>query len=146
MGTTAIVIVSLVVLAFIFLVLAIALGIIVKRRSVQPIPTLPTAPPALDTLPDLSDQPCCVVNGQVLDQTYFAQLDVVVSTIPTPARDACAGFPSDSLESQACFASVLPTEPNTAASPVARKGAKLYYALSATDSQCLMTANCAIIP
>ena len=143
MGTTAIVIISLVVLAFIFLVLAIALGIIVKRRSVEPIPVLPTAPPSLDSLLDVSGEECCVVNGKLLDQVYYAPLLVVVSTIPTPAGVACNGL--EGLELQACTASVLPTVQGTTANPVARKGVKPYYALYASLEGCAETRMCPVI-
>jgi hypothetical protein len=143
MGTTAIAIVSLIVLAFILLVLAIALGIIVKRRSVEPVPVLPTAPPTLDTLPDLSEQPCCVINGETRDQAYYAQLQVVVSTVPTPASVACNGLQGETL--QACTASVLPTIQGTVANPVARKGAKPYYALYSSQGPCSSTNPCPVI-
>ena len=123
---------------FLFIGLSIAIYLLVVKNTEEPIVN-PVIPDLEDysKLIDITNYPCCIVNGQVVDQVFVPEFGATVSTVPKIANLACLG--NTVLGFEACEALVLPKREAMVASPVAKKntenGLKLYY-LNRTAINC----------
>ena len=105
--------------------------------------------------PEISNLPCCRIDGQVTDQRYVPQLNLVVANSAQPYATACAGFCTYGVNNQGqcnggigqmdysrCLSLTRPSNCIGSAKPVARIGEQSYYAIAATNATCLETAPC----
>jgi hypothetical protein len=138
-------IVAMALIAFFLIIAVIVVVILIVSRQQPPAPVVPITEEGVDVanLPEISGLPCCIVNGRITDTTYMPTYDFVVSSVPTPYGVACAGF-TDQTQLNVCLALARPSEPGEVASPVARRGLKLYYVLAAGQSLCPTTGMCAV--
>lgn len=133
------------ILGFLLFIAIITVVLVLVIREEPPVAVVPISQEGVDigNLPEISGLPCCVANGRVLDQVYVPMYNFVVSATPTPFGTACNGFTNDT-ERDTCLALARPSEPGEVASPVARKGTKLYYVLAGGLSACPSTTACAV--
>jgi hypothetical protein len=100
-------------------------------------------------LPDLHNQPCCVVNGQRTLTRVYALLDMLLAPYPTSYIDVCLTYCSTYNPNtqtctagnvdgfNKCVAALKPRQCNGAAMPVATDGPTRYYGFrAARPSDC----------
>ena len=136
MGWVLIVIILLFVI-ILFVAIAIALYFFF-RPDTEPVVS-PVAPPTdYNKLIDITNQPCCVVNGSVVDLVYVAELGALVGPNPIVASRACLN--NTVIGFDECETLIVPSVEGRTANPVAKKttvnGLKLYYINRSTTTPC----------
>lgn len=119
--------------------------------------TVSKCAPAFETLIPLESLQCCAVNGNVTANRYVKEVNMVVSSVASNYKQACAGFckagvnKSDTTlcvdgdgqaDYTACLTRLKPQNCIGISMPVAKNGITYFYGFSATEASCQTKKPC----
>lgn len=113
--------------------------------------------PPFEELVALENVQCCVVNGETTPNRYVKEVNMVVSSVATNYKQACAGFCKAGVnkadptlcvngdgqaEYTGCLAKLKPVNCIGISFPLAKNKITYFYGFSATDASCKTTKPC----